>query len=175
MSDGQLNLRFPNTVDGAVISAIELKKVTSGTPSTSPSPSPTTSAPAPSPTTSAPAPSPTTSTPTPKPTTSAPAPAPSGSTRGARSGLIFDSGGFTMLEASSALKLEQIRGRKLDVISVAPSRENWTEMLNPWFLDSERIPAGYTGTLDVAVPLWPENGNLSTAAAGGKKDGLSII
>ena len=161
VSDGTLNVGFPSKVDTAVVSAIQVTKVSSS--------APTTSAPAPKPTTSAPAPRPTTSTPAPKPTTSAPAPtpAPTGSTRGARSGLIFDSGGFTMHEASTALKLESLRGRELDVISVAPTRTNWSEMLNPWFLDGERVPAGYTGTLDVAVPLWPENGNLGTAASGG--------
>jgi hypothetical protein len=177
VSDGQLDLGFPRKVDGAVVSAIQLAKVSvispqspapsspSSAPTTAPTSAPTTApttAPTSAPTTSAPAPKPTTSTTTP-PTT----PAPTGSTKGTRSGMLFDSGGFTMHEASRVSQLEALRGRKVDIISVAPSRENWSEMQNPWFMDSERLPAGYTGNLEVAVPLWPEDGNLGTAAAGG--------
>ncbi|MBO3149412.1 malectin domain-containing carbohydrate-binding protein, partial [Dermatophilus congolensis] len=83
------------------------------------------------------------------------------------SGMPFDSGLFPMHRADIATQFIQHRGRAADVITVFPSRENWAEMSNDWFMDNQRIPTRYTGTLDVGVPLWPDDGNLTTASTGG--------
>ena len=115
------------------------------------------------------APNPTTSTPAPSPTTSTPAPSPTNPTTNVArpSGLIFDSGVFPMHKASVASAFEASRGKKLDVITVFPARANWNSMMEGWIMDDQRIPAGFKGTLDVGVPLWPNDGNIGTAAAGG--------
>ena len=80
--------------------------------------------------------------------------------------LIFDSGVFPMHKASEVTKWENSRGAKVDVIAVAPSRESWPNLQNDWFMDTQRIPADFKGTLNIAMPLWPENGNLTDAANG---------
>lgn len=82
------------------------------------------------------------------------------------SGLPWDSGAFVMHEASTATMFASNRGRKLDFIAVAPTRDSWAELHNPWYMDSERIPAGFQGNLEVALPLWPDNGNLGAASSG---------
>ncbi|WP_168581721.1 malectin domain-containing carbohydrate-binding protein [Gephyromycinifex aptenodytis] len=166
VKDGRLDLGFTGKVNGATVSAIVLSKVGgSGTPAptpTTPAPTPSTPAPTtPAPTPTTPAPTPT----TPAPTT--PAPGSSKSNFGKQSGLLFDSGMYPMNKAGEVTKWENARGKKVDVITVFPSRESWNNMQSTWFMDNERIPAGYKGTLDVGVPLWPNDGNLSTAAAGG--------
>lgn len=80
--------------------------------------------------------------------------------------LIFDSGVFPMHKAAEVTKWEENRGAKVDVIAVAPSRESWENLQNKWFMDSKRIPADFRGTLNIAMPLWPEDGNLEDAASG---------
>lgn len=160
--DGRLDLGWVAKKDLALISAVVVSRVDN--PGATPAPTPTT--PTPAPTTPAPAPT----TPTPAPTTPAPAPTtpkPSNAAFGKLSGMNWDSGMYPMNRAGEVTKWEQNRGRKVDVITVFPSRESWNNMQSTWFMDSERIPAGYQGTLDVGVPLWPDNGNLATAKAGG--------
>ena len=151
VKDGTLNLAVTNKKDSALFSAIVVSKVTSAS-----TPAPTT-----------PAPTPTTPAPTPTPTPTTPAPTPPASSTNRPSGLLFDSGAFPMHKASVLTAFENSRGRKTDVVTVFPARENWGSMLGAWFMDDQRIPAGYKGTLDVGVPLWPNDGNLGTAAAGG--------
>lgn len=84
--------------------------------------------------------------------------------------LIFDSGVFAMHKAEEVTKFENSRGAKVDVISVSPSRESWTALQNNWFMDSQRIPADFKGTLNIAMPLWPEDGNIDDAAKGNYND-----
>lgn len=93
-----------------------------------------------------------------------PPPPPSGNRP---SGLLFDSGVFPMHQASVANAFEASRGKKIDVITVFPARENWSAMQGTWYMDSVRVPSGFNGTLDVGVPLWPNDGNLTTAKNGG--------
>jgi len=83
------------------------------------------------------------------------------------SGMYWVSGMYPMNRAAEVSKWEANRGRKVDVVTVFPSRESWDSMQSTWFMDDQRIPAGYKGTLDVGVPLWPNDGNLATAKAGG--------
>ncbi|GMA42396.1 glycosyl hydrolase [Mobilicoccus caccae] len=61
-------------------------------------------------------------------------------------------------------RFQDVTGRKVDTLSVAPARGSWATIMDPWWMAR---PAGFTGTLDVAVPLWQEDGDLATAAAGG--------
>ncbi|NYE02896.1 hypothetical protein BJY21_004080 [Kineosphaera limosa] len=162
VKDGRLNLAVNNKKDSALVSALVVAKVTNPA-SNNPNPTPT-STPTSNPTT--PAPTPTTPTPTPTATpTNTPTPPTSSTNR--PSGLLFDSGVFPMHRAGVATAFENSRGKKLDVITVFPSRDNWGSMMGAWFLDNQRIPADFKGTLDVGVPLWPNDGNLNTAAAGG--------
>lgn len=155
--DGRLDLAVRNKKDSALVSAIKVNQVVSGSTPAPTNPAPTNPAPTPAPT-------------TPAPTTPAPAPSPSSPATPATkrpSGLIFDSGSFPMHKADRLTSFERARGKKADVITVFPARESWDAMIGAWFMDSARIPAGYQGTLDVGVPLWPDDGNLSTATRGG--------
>ncbi|WP_052466820.1 glycoside hydrolase family 26 protein [Mobilicoccus massiliensis] len=56
-------------------------------------------------------------------------------------------------------------GRPVDVLGVFPARGSWESIMDTWWLD--RAPAGFTGILDVGVPLWQDDGDLATAAQGG--------
>ncbi|WP_168581672.1 glycoside hydrolase family 26 protein [Gephyromycinifex aptenodytis] len=79
------------------------------------------------------------------------------------SGLPWRSGVFGhSLERTE--RFQQVMQRKVDVIGVAPSRGSWASIMDGWWL--ERAPEGFVGTLDVAVPLWQEDGDLASAAAG---------
>lgn len=80
--------------------------------------------------------------------------------------LIFDSGVFPMHKADEVTKWENNRGVKVDVISVFPSRESWANLQSDWFMDNRRIPVDFEGTLNISMPLWPEDGNLEDAANG---------
>lgn len=81
-------------------------------------------------------------------------------------GLIFESGLFAMHKATEVTKWEKERGAEVAVIAVAPSRESWPALQNTWFMDHERIPQNFKGTLNIAMPLWPEDGNLEDAYQG---------
>ena len=63
-------------------------------------------------------------------------------------------------------EFESVISRKVDILTVFPAREGgWNSILDPWWLGT--APANFKGTLDVAVPLFPNDGDLATAAAGG--------
>lgn len=147
VADGRLDVAFVNKVDRGLVSAVVVTRV-----SPSGMPAPTTPAPAPS---------------APAPTTPAPSAPTSNSAYGKVSGMKWDSGLYPMNRASEVTRWEAARGRKVDVITVFPSRESWNSLQSTWFMDDQRIPAGYAGTLDVGMPLWPDNGNLATAKSGG--------
>lgn len=153
--DGRLDLGFKAKADGALVSSIVVTRV--ATSASTPAPS----TPAPQPT----SPKPT----TPKPTTPAPTtPAPStGSNTNRPSGMLFDSGVYSMNKADVVTSFAQSRGAGLDVLAVFPSRETWDDLQGTWYMDSQRIPANYKGTLNVGLPLFPQDGNLATAASGG--------
>lgn len=80
--------------------------------------------------------------------------------------MIFESGIFPMHKATEVTKLEKNRGAEVAVIAVFPARESWSSLKNTWFMDNERIPAGFRGTLNIAMPLWPEDGNFEDAYQG---------
>lgn len=80
------------------------------------------------------------------------------------SGLRWRSGVFGH-SLERTVRFQEVTGRPIDVIGVAPSRGSWESIMDGWWL--ERAPEGFRGTLDVAVPLWQEDGDLATAAAGG--------
>ncbi|WP_040161854.1 malectin domain-containing carbohydrate-binding protein [Mobilicoccus massiliensis] len=152
VSDGRLDLKWIGKVDSGLLSSLVVTRI--GNAST---PAPTNPAPT-----------------NPAPTTPLYSSAASDwykrqpkGRAGALSGMYWDSGMYPMNRAGEVTKWEQNRGRKVDVITVFPSRESWNSMQSTWFMDNERIPAGYRGTLDVGVPLWPNDGNLATAKAGG--------
>lgn len=81
------------------------------------------------------------------------------------SGLAWDSGVFHN-KATLASDFERLRGKRLDVLGVAPTRDSWDTLLNAWWLSPETIPAGFEGTLNVALPLFPEDGSMEQAASG---------
>lgn len=80
------------------------------------------------------------------------------------SGMPFPSGVFGHSQDRAA-QYEQVTGRKVDVIGVFPARGSWDTIMDTWWLDT--APEGFTGTLDVGVPLWQADGDLTTAATGG--------
>lgn len=80
--------------------------------------------------------------------------------------LVFKSGVWAMHKTTEIKKFEEGRGAKVDLISVAVSRESWEAVQNTWFMDNERIPSDFKGNLIVAIPMWPENGNLQDATIG---------
>jgi hypothetical protein len=122
---------------------------------------PTTDGPTVSPTTDAPTTvppttvAPTTVAPTTIPPTTQPASA-------FASGEPWSSGAYTDLDASQAVSFASARGRALDNISVFPQRDSWTTLNNAWYLSSSAIPAGFTGDILIAMPLWPQNGAVGT-------------
>jgi hypothetical protein len=79
------------------------------------------------------------------------------------SGLPWNSGVFAQHSGTKAAAFGTWRnGRPVDNVVVFPTRDNWSEMLNPWWRDA--LPPGFDpGTQDLVlgVPLWPENGKVS--------------
>lgn len=86
------------------------------------------------------------------------------------SGLVFESGVYNMNKAAEITNFENGRGKKVDIVTVFPSRESWEKLQNTWFMDDERIPSGFKGTLSVGMPMWPQDGNLTDAASGAYND-----
>lgn len=82
---------------------------------------------------------------------------------GRASGMPWRSGVFAH-SLDRVGRYEQQTGRPVDVLAVAPARGSWAAIMDTWWMAR---PSGFTGTLDVAVPLWQEDGDLATAAAGG--------
>ena len=95
-------------------------------------------------------------------TTTAPKKTTSGNNR---SGLPFELGVFAH-SAERVVKFEEVTGHKVDVLSVSPARDGgWSSIMDSWWM--ENAPPGFTGSLDVSVPLWPIDGDVGTAASGG--------
>ncbi|MBO3146371.1 hypothetical protein GZ176_11900 [Dermatophilus congolensis] len=88
-----------------------------------------------------------------------------------QSGKPWASGIFSH-NAEQTEKWEELTGQKNDILTVFPSRGSWESQLDPWWLNpgGSAIPQGYKGNLSVGIPLWPENGDLNTAANGGYAD-----
>ncbi len=84
---------------------------------------------------------------------------------GEHSGLKWDSG-VMHNKAELSTQFEQLRGKKLDVIGVAPTRDSWDALLNDWWLSDMAIPQDFEGTLNVALPLFPDDGSMERAASG---------
>lgn len=105
--------------------------------------------------------------PTPSSTTTPPPDGPPG--HGEVSGLKWDSGVFTHDSAYSKA-FAQMRGAPLDVLGVAPTRDSWAQLHGTWWLKPSTIPEGFEGTLNVAAPLFPEDGSMEKAAAGDYND-----
>lgn len=84
---------------------------------------------------------------------------------GKRSRLAWDSG-VVHNQAALTSEFEKLRGVPLDVIGVAPTRDSWDQLLNAWWLSDMAIPQGFDGTLNVALPLFPDDGSMQAAAAG---------
>ena len=80
--------------------------------------------------------------------------------------LIFDSGVFPMHRAEEVTQWAKNRGAEVDVIAVFPSRESWDNLHGTWFMNDVRIPTGFKGTLNIGMPLYPQDGNLDDAAKG---------
>ncbi|MDO5633469.1 MAG: hypothetical protein Q4G34_01155 [Micrococcus sp.] len=81
---------------------------------------------------------------------------------GLASGMPWRSGVFAH-SLDRVQRYEQKTGRPVDTLAVAPSRGSWATIMDPWWMDR---PSEFTGTLDVAVPLWQGDGSLSAAAGG---------
>ena len=75
-----------------------------------------------------------------------------------RSGLPWESGAFTRHSDSNRRSLEQFRGLPLDIVDVHPTRDTWSTLLNPWWIDAY---TAFPGRLAIAMPLWPRNGSLA--------------
>ncbi|WP_168582982.1 glycoside hydrolase family 26 protein [Gephyromycinifex aptenodytis] len=98
-------------------------------------------------------------------TTSTPTPTQGPPGHGMSSGLKWDSGVFTH-DADYSKAFAQMRQAPLDVLGVAPTRDSWQQIHGTWWLSPSTIPEGFTGKLNVAVPLFPEDGSMEEAAAG---------
>ena len=81
------------------------------------------------------------------------------------SGLAWHSGVFSH-DAAQTTRFAQARGRPVDVLAVFPSRDSWEAILQDWWMSPSAVPPGFTGTLAVGVPLFPDDGSLAAAAAG---------
>ncbi|STD15396.1 Beta-mannanase [Dermatophilus congolensis] len=81
------------------------------------------------------------------------------------SGLLWDSGVFGH-DPKITGAFEKMRGHKLDVLGVSPTRGSWEEHLSDWWLTEKTIPAGFSGTLNISVQLFPKDGTLEKAAQG---------
>lgn len=78
--------------------------------------------------------------------------------------LPWSSGVYNRNDTGVVATFEQGRGAAADHLMLFPSRESWDAMTNLWFLDDKRIPVGYRGNVELAVPLWPQDGSLTQAA-----------
>jgi hypothetical protein len=139
VTDGVLNLGFTASVDAAKVDAISVSGSGSApTPTPTPKPTPT---------------------PTPKPTPT-PTPSPGGTPTGSPgtlSGLPWNSGVQTG-GASDAISWGDYRGRPCDVALGYTWRQSWSEWDDPGAGGFWSQWAGWTGTVVVAQPLFPEDG-----------------
>ena len=79
---------------------------------------------------------------------------------GVSSGMPWASGAYA---AASGAAFEAMRGAKLDVTLVYTNRLSWADVLDPWWT-ARRVGAS---RLEVAVPLWPADGDVATAGTVG--------
>lgn len=96
----------------------------------------------------------------------APAPAPAATrppVTARTSGMPWSSGAFAGHDGAAATAFGTWRnGRRIDNVSVFPSRESWAETLNTWWRDA--LPDGFDPRVDdlvVGLPLWPADGDVS--------------
>lgn len=85
--------------------------------------------------------------------------------RRSASGLPWDSGVFSH-DAARTSEFARSRGRAVDVLAVFPTRDSWETILQDWWMSPTAVPADFTGTLAVGVPLFPSDGSFEAAAAG---------
>lgn len=65
------------------------------------------------------------------------------------------------------MQFQRARGRPVDVLAVFPTRDSWDTILQDWWMSPTAVPRGFAGTLAVGAPLFPSDGSLESAAAGG--------
>lgn len=80
--------------------------------------------------------------------------------------LIFKSGVWAMHSPTEVTAFEKARGAKLDIIAGFAARETWANMQSSWYMNAQSIPTDFKGTMNIAMPLWPENGSLEESARG---------
>ncbi len=81
------------------------------------------------------------------------------------SGLFWDSGVFGH-DVEKVNDFTKERGHAIDVLGVSPTRGSWSDTMSDWWLSDETIPKGFTGTLNVSLQLFPEDGSMKAAADG---------
>ena len=81
------------------------------------------------------------------------------------SGLPWRSGVFSH-DVERTAGFEAARGRPVDVLAVFPTRDSWDTLMDPWWMGPSAVPEGFSGTLNVGLPLFPDDGSLEAAASG---------
>lgn len=81
------------------------------------------------------------------------------------SGLPWASGVFSH-DSSRTVEFDKTRGRASDVLAVFPTRDSWDAVLEDWWMSPSAVPEGFTGTLAVGVPLFPDGGSMEAVARG---------
>lgn len=79
--------------------------------------------------------------------------------------LAWDSG-VVGHDAAESAAFASTRGHANDVIGVSPTRDSWEALFGDWWLEPSTIPKDFKGTLNVAMPLFPDDGSMEAAAAG---------
>lgn len=80
------------------------------------------------------------------------------------SGLPFDSGVYHDNSPDKAQRLAILRGAPLDVLTVFAARQSWTTIHDAWYLRNAN--PGFSGTLAVTLPMWPQDGSIGPASDG---------
>lgn len=84
------------------------------------------------------------------------------STSGPRSGLTWISGAYLEHNAAKIGTYETGRGKLLDAVTVFPSRDSQTAMLNTWWLSTVTPVTNDRGYAIITVPLWAQGQTVST-------------
>lgn len=92
---------------------------------------------------------------------------------GALSGLPFNLGVFAhdgKGEKGRVTGFEKLIGRKVDFVSMAPTRDSWATIFSGWWYTPQSqggdLPDRFTGNIELAMPLMPDDSSLAAAAAG---------